>query len=139
MLTSFTANVDRTTNPATISIVNAVLADTPLVADNDIEFYTKLTTTFKLKKDIKSIIQNYGADKTFAVTVNKQPLYFGIFHPAYLSSIAFGVASIDPILFIDNELKIQFATIEGNNYLLQPDKRNDSQITNTLRATGRVR
>ena len=139
MLTSFTANVDRTTNPATISIVNAALADTPLVADNDIESYTKLTTTFKLKKDIKSIIQNYGADKAFAVTVNKQPVYFGIFHPAYLSSIAFGVASIDPILFIDNELKIQFATIEGNNYLLQPDKRNDSQITNTLRATGRVR
>ena len=139
MLKSFTAIIDRTTNPATVSISNAVLADTPFVADTDIEFYTKSTTTFKLKKDIKSIIKNYGVDKAFAVTVNNQAVFFGVFYPAYLSSIAFGVATIDPIIFHDNELKIQFATIDGNSYLLQLDKRNDSRITNSLKASGRLR
>lgn len=139
MLKSFTATIDRTTNLATVSILNAVLADTPFIADADIEFYTKSTTTFKLKKDIKSIIKNYGADKAFAVTVNNHAVYFGVFHPAYLSSIAFGVATIDPILFSDNELKIQFATIDGNSYLLQLDKRNDSRITNSLKASRRLR
>lgn len=139
MLKSFRVNVDRTTNPATISISNAVLSDTPLVADNDIEFYIKYTTTFKLKKALKTIIQNYGPDKSFAVTVDKQPIYFGTFHPAYLSSIVFGVATIDPILFSDNELKIQFATITGNSYLLQFDKRNNSEIINSLNSIGRAR
>lgn len=139
MLKSFTANVDVTTTPATVSISNAVLADAPLIADKDIKFYTKSTTTFELKKDIKSIIKNYGADKAFAVTVNNQPIYLGVFHPGYLSFIAFGVATIDPIPSSDNELNIQFATIEGNTFLLQLDKRNDNQIINSLKATGRVR
>ena len=139
LLKSFTTTIDRTTNPATVSISNAVLADTPLVANTDIEYYTKSTTTFKLKKDIKSIIKDYGADKAFAVAVNNEAIYFGAFHPAYLSSIAFGFATIDPILFSDNELKIQFATIDGNSYLLQLDKRNDSRITNSLKASGRLR
>ncbi len=136
---SFTVNVDQTTSPATVSISNAVLADTPLVTDKEIEFYKKSTTTFKLRKNIKPIIQNYGADKAFAVSVNNQPVYFGQFHPAYLSSIAFGLATIDPILFSDNALKIQFPTVDGNSYLLQLNKRNDSRIINTLKATGRVR
>lgn len=139
MLKSFTVDVDRTTNPVTLSISNAVLADTPLFEDNDIEFYKKSTTTFKLKKDIKPIIQNYGADKAFAITVNNQPIYFGLFYPGYLSSIAYGVATIDPLFYWDNELKIHFATIDGNAYLLQLDKRNDSRITNPLKETGRVR
>ncbi len=77
MLKSFTVNVDQTTSPATVSISNAVLADTPLVTDKEIEFYKKSTTTFKLRKNIKPIIQNYGADKAFAVSVNNQPVYFG--------------------------------------------------------------
>lgn len=139
MLKSFTVNIDQTTNPATVLISNAVLADKPLLADKDIVFYTKATTTFKLKTGFKSIIQNYGVDKAFAVTVDNQPVYFGIFYPAYLSSIAFGVATIDPILFNDKELEIKFASIVGNSYLPQLDNRNNSQIINTLKETGRVR
>jgi len=139
MLKSFTVNVNQTTSPAALTISDAVLADTPLVADRDIEFYAKSTTTFKLRKDVKSVIMNYGADKAFVVTVDKHPVYFGKFHPAYLNSITFGVATIDPILYSNNELQIQFATVEGNPDLQQLDKRNDNLITNSLAASGRLR
>jgi hypothetical protein len=139
MLQSFSLNINQATNPATISISNAVLAETPLVADHDIRSYTRSTTTFNLKKDIKSIIKNYGPDKAFAVTVDKQVVYYGKFHPAYLSSITFGLATIDPIFYSNNELKIQFASIDRNSNLQQLDKRNDTLIINALSATGRLR
>jgi hypothetical protein len=139
MLKSFTSTVDQSSSPATASITNAVLEDTPLVADRDIRFYTKATTTFTLRKNIQATIQNYGPDKAFAVTVDNQPIYYGSIHPMYLNSIIFGMATIAPFLYNNDELKIDFATIEGNNFLQQLDKRNDSKIINALKATNRLR
>ena len=92
-----------------------------------------------MKKDIKSAIQNYGADKAFAVTVDGQTVYYGIFHPSYLSSIRFGVATIDPTLSNANRLPIRYATIDGNDDLKKLDQRNDSRIIDALKATGRLR
>jgi hypothetical protein len=139
MLKSFTVNVNPATTPAILTISNAVLANTPLVADQDIAFYEKSTTTFKLKKDIKAVITDYSSDKAFAVTVDGQPVYFGKFHPAYLSSISFGLATIDPVLYHDKALQIQFAIIDGSPDLQQLDKRNDDLITSSLQASGRLR
>jgi hypothetical protein len=139
LLKSFTSGVDQSTTPATVSITNAVLDDTPLVTDQDIQFYTKATTTFTLRKDIQTTIQNYGPDKAFVVTVDNQPVYYGKFHPLYLSSMAFGVATIAPSFYNNSELKIDFTIIEGNSLLQQLDKRNDSRIINTLKATNRLR
>lgn len=139
LLKSFTTTVDQSTIPAIVSITNAVLEYKPLVADQDIQLYTKSTTTFTLRKDMRAIIQDYGTDKAFAVTVNNQPVYYGIFYPPYLSSLACGVATISPILPTKNELKIDFVLIEGNDFLQQLDKRNDSQIINALKETNRLR
>lgn len=139
LLKSFTTMVDQSTTPATISITNAVLDDTPLVSDQDIKVYVKSTTTFVLRKDIQTVIQNYGPDKAFAVTVDKQPVYYGQFHPFYLSSITFGLATISPLLLNNDELQIDFVTTEGNSFLQQLDNRNDSRIINALKATNRLR
>jgi len=139
LLKSFTTTVDQSTMPATISITNAVLDDTPLVSDRDIKVYVKATTTFVLREDIQTVIQNYGPDKAFAVTVDKQPVYYGRFHPFYLSSISFGLATISPLPLNNDELQIDFATIEGNSVLQQLDNRNDNRIINALKATNRLR
>jgi hypothetical protein len=138
-LKTFELNVNQTATPATLVITNAVPEDKPIVSDNDIEYYTKSTSEFKLNKDISSITKTYGRDKAFVVTVNKQPVYYGVFHPAYLSSMSLGVATIDPILFDGKNLKVQFIKIEGNSLLQKLDKRNDSRITNSLKSTGRLR
>lgn len=121
-------------------VLNAILDDAPLVANQDIEIYTRKTTTFTTKKDIKTILQNYGAEQAFVVTIDDQPVYYGKFHPSYLSSLDFGVATIDPLMIVNNkELKINFVNIEGNSLLQQLDKRNDSRIINALRSSGRLR
>lgn len=138
LLKSFTTTIDQSTTPATISIRNAVLDITPLVSDQDIKVYVKATTTFVLKKDIQTIIQHYSQDKAFVVTVDNQPVYYGIFHPLYLSSINFGLATISPGQLNIHELKIDFPSIEGNSFLHQLDYRNDIRIINALKATNRL-
>jgi hypothetical protein len=135
MLKSFTTSINRTTSPGAISISNAILADTALVADSEIESYTQSTTTFKLRKDISSIIRNYSTNKAFAVTVDNKPVYYGLFHPGYLSSITFGLATIDPL---NQQLRINF-TSNGSSDMLRLDKRNDSRIINSLRKSRRLK
>ncbi|MEO9004803.1 MAG: hypothetical protein ABI288_08695 [Ginsengibacter sp.] len=57
-----------------------------------------------------------------------------------MSSIVFGVSTIDPLMTVDDkELKINFPTIEGNPLFHQLDKRNDSCINNVLKSSGRLR
>ena len=138
LLKSFTTTVDQSTAPATVSITNAVLDDIPLVSDKDIEAYVKATSTFVLKKDIHTIIRNYGPDKAFAVTVDNQPVYYGQFHPSYLNSITFGLATISPSLLNSDELQIDFITAEGNSFQ-QLDNRNNSRIIDALKARNRLR
>lgn len=137
LLKSFTSTIDQSTIPVTFPVTNAVLEDIPLVADQDIILYTRSSTTFKLRKDIQTVIRNYGPDKAFAVTVDNQPIYYGKFRPGYLSSIAFGVATIAPGSFNNDELKIDFAP-EENSSLQKLDQRNDSRIIKALKATGRL-
>ncbi|MEO5562504.1 MAG: hypothetical protein ABIR18_03695 [Chitinophagaceae bacterium] len=143
LLDSFTIGTNPApsgSGPFSTTISNAVLASTPLVADRDIKFYTRSSSAFKLRNSIKTIIQNYGPDKAFAVTVDGEPVYYGKFHPAYLSSMTVGLATIDPILLFanDNELPIQFINLTGT-LIAQDDKRNDPRIINALRETGRLR
>lgn len=139
MLRSFKLKADTSRMPSTHSITEAVLEGVPLVADGDILYYNKSTTTFKLAKDIKPVIKNYGPDRAFAVTVNGQPVYYGRFQPAWMSSVIYGIATIDPVLMADNELPIKFLHWDGNLTLQQLDRRNDSRIIDALKASGRIR
>jgi hypothetical protein len=139
LLKSFTVVNDPSTSPAAVRITNAELESSPLVSDQDIASYKLATTTFTLKKDIKPIIKDFGADKAFAVTVNRQPVYFGLFHPSYLSSMSIGIATIDPFLYNNNELPIQFVNLTGVAVLHPLDKRNDDMIINAFKASNRLR
>jgi hypothetical protein len=138
LLKSFTAGIDQSVTPPVSTITNAVLESIPLIYDEDILSYSKENYTFTLRRDIKSIIQNYGSDKAFAVTMDGHVVYCGIFHPAYLSSLPFGIAMIDPILVNNKELRVDFINTTGL-YTHPTDKRNDDQIIHALKVTGRLR
>lgn len=139
LLDEFTLAPDSTTFPATLAISDYRLAPTPLVKDTDIRYYNKSTSTFFLKNTIHPLIRHYGPKQAFAVTVNQQPVYFGLFHPGYLSSKLFGLATIDPILAGDPVLAIEFSHIDGHSFLQQKDRRNDPLLINDLKAAGKLR
>jgi hypothetical protein len=139
LLKSFSIVVNPTT-PETVTITEAKLENTPLVSNRDIEYYKQSEYRFKLKKNIKPLIRDFSGDKGFAVTVNNQPVYYGLFHPAFLSSIRFGVATIDPVVFTtDNSVSMQYANFTNNPQLTQLDKRNDPRILNAMAASGKLR
>jgi hypothetical protein len=139
LLKSFTVQVDTTVVPATHSFLAAVLEEEPLVADRDIRYYKTSTTTFKLQKDIKPIIVRYGPDKAFAVTVDGDPVYYGRFQPAYMSSVVYGVATIEPMSMNNNELTMHYVKWDGSATLQQLDRRNDARIIRALWPSGRIR
>jgi hypothetical protein len=138
LLQSFTTGANAS-NPNLVTINNAVLQDTPFVRDDEIVYYDQQARSFRIRTNIKQDVQTFGPDKAFAVTVNDDPVYYGRVHPAYLSSITFGVATIDPILTGTNDLPMRYALIDQMPLLQQLDKRNDPRILNAFRATGRLR
>lgn len=138
LLKSFHSGIDTTKTPVVHVISNAILDDTALIADEDIKFYTRANCTFTLRKNIQAIIQNYGPDKAFAVTVNDQPVYYGRFHPMYLSSLVYGLSTITPLLSNNKELKVDFINL-GGSFVDPLDKRNDVRIVNALKETRRLR
>jgi len=126
--------------PYAVSIRDAHLEKTPLVANDDIDYYEQAQYLFKLKKNIKPLIKDFSKDRGFAVTVNDEIIYYGVFHPAFLSSLTFGVATIDPFaLTTESSVTLQYLNYYNNVQLAQLDKRNDPRILNALSATGRLR
>lgn len=126
-------------NPNLVSINNAILEDTPFVRDDEIRYYDQGARTFRIRTNIKQDVQTFGPDKAFVVTVNNVPVYYGRVHPAYLSSMTLGIATIDPILTGTNDLQMRYVLIDQMPILQQLDKRNDPRILDAFRATGRLR
>jgi len=139
LLESF-SRVSNPVSPYAISITDARLEKQPLVRNGDIDYYEQAQYLFKLKKNIKPLIKDFSGDRGFAVTVNNETVYYGVFHPAFLSSLTFGVATIDPFaLTTESSVTMQYLNFDNNVQLAQLDKRNDPRILNALSATGRLR
>lgn len=138
LLKSFSVNTDTSTPFRLISIVDPVLETTPLIANSDIKSYTKATSTFSLNKDINDQLKGFGNNTGFAVVVDQKPVYYGRFHPLYMSSMTLGIATIDPILS-GNSVPVSFITIDDQPAMKTMDKRNDAVLLNAFDATGRLK
>ena len=140
LLRSFTHVYDTTIKPGVSVIRDPVLESSPLVNDHEIKSYTKADAIFKLSTDINDRLKNLGPDKGFAVTLDGDPVYYGTFHPGYMSSVRLGIATIDP-LFTHDQLLMNYVLFSGGNpnILQQLDKRNDPALLAALQASGRLR
>ena len=139
LLKSFSI-VSNPTTPETVTITDAKLEKNPLVANSDIKYFKQSEYLFTLKKNIRPLIQDFSRENGFAVTVNNQLVYYGIFHPAFLASMTFGLATIDPFIFTtDNSVSIQCVNFDNNPQLSQLDKRNDPRLLEAMSASGKLR
>jgi hypothetical protein len=131
--------LDTSRQIAHIHIEDAVLEEVPLVKNSEILFYEPSSSTFKLIKNIQPGLDTLDSFHGFAVTVDGDPMYYGIFHPMYMSSILFGIATINPTFIEDSKLKVEFAYPEGYQFFQTIDKRNDARILDAFRTSGRLR
>ena len=138
LLKSFSAAINQTTKPVTHTIANAILADTPFVSNHEIRYYNKATYTFRLDANVKERIKDYGPDKAFAVAVDGQPVYYGVFHPAYMSSLVYGLAYIDPIVLTTNNSLTLAYIGDGSATLQNLDHRNSNELLDALKASKRL-
>ncbi|RYZ49356.1 MAG: hypothetical protein EOO14_20785 [Chitinophagaceae bacterium] len=138
LLESFTRTVDASATPATIKITDARFSGSPLVADADIAGYSPAKHTFYLKKNVNPAIKNFGPDKAFAVTVNRQPVYYGEFRPLHLSSVVYGISFVEPYM-TTREMKIDYLWLDNVPRIQNLDKRNDSRLVKALLKSGRLR
>ena len=139
LLKSFTRTLDTSRQMGVILVEDPVLEDKPLVRNSDILFYERSTSTFKLVRNIHPILDTLDAFNAVALTVDGDPVYFGTFHPMYLSSILYGSATINPNYMENNKLKIDFAYHDMFPFLMSLDKRNDPKILDAFRSSGRLR
>jgi hypothetical protein len=138
LLKSFTRSVDTSYYPAVTVINNPVIDSLPLISNNEIRWYKESDARFQLTANINDRVKNLGPDKSFAVTVNRQIIYCGNIHPTYMSSVRYGIATIDPILTA-NELEMHYLLFAASASIQQLDKRNDPRLLQALRTTGRLR
>lgn len=139
LLKSFSRVLDTSRRIGLTTIGEPVLDDKPIVRNSQVLFYEQLSSSFKLSTDIKPILETLGPDQGFAITVDGRPVYFGIFHPAYLSSILYGSATINPSEIVNNKLKVDFAYMDNFPFLQSYDKRNDPKILQAFKKSGRLR
>jgi hypothetical protein len=136
VLKSFSPGINKSTTPSSTTISDAVLG-AKIVTNSDILSYNQTTRTFKLKKNISGTIKDFGPDKAFAVTLNTKPIYYGTFHPGFMSSLRFGIATIDPIM-VQTELQINYILDQKNPALEKLDKRNDPSILQAFNLSRRL-
>jgi len=138
-LKSFTLKYD-TTQAGLQRIENPVLKDSPVLKNSEIQSYSLTQHTFKITVNANERFKNLNGSNGFAITVNNVPVYFGLFHPAYLSSMVLGVPTIDPIMTTESAFQIDFVNmhyLQGDISAL--DKRNDDKIIKALKDSGRLR
>jgi hypothetical protein len=116
---------------------NAKLASGPILRSDDIISYSASTHIFTLQPAAYKSIEALTDTTPFAVTVDREVIYFGIVKSNFSSS------SCDQSITMDNMLRVN--TIEmrlGYPGLLDgvviEDKRNDDLLIATLRSLGKL-
>ena len=123
-----------------IDAATAVLADKPAVHNHDIKEYNQAIYEFKVTDSAFQKIATLAVRTPFAVTVNKQVIYYGIYSPPVYSSSC--DHSIGVNVFNTAERKMQMVLgypgfISGITVI--DDQRNNATLLNALRSQGKLR
>jgi hypothetical protein len=120
-------------NPST-----AIVQDTAAIGNNDIQRYSISDHTFTLNFLTMQRVKAFRDFTPFAVTVDKQVVYYGIFKSSYSSASCDNSIIMSDNFSADNKIKMQL----GYPGLLQgttvEDQRNNPKLIATLRSQGKI-
>ena|SRR5688572_11289555 len=117
----------------------SILQDTPTIKNEDILEYSKSDYQFKLTHVAIQKVKSFNDKTPFAVTVDKQIIYYGFFKPGISSSSCDHSITMDIDWTSGNKItlrlgypgQLQGATID--------DKRNDPKLIATIRQQGKLK
>ncbi|MDN3655699.1 hypothetical protein QWZ08_08685 [Ferruginibacter paludis] len=120
-------------NPST-----ATLQDTVAIGNNDIQRYSITDHTFTLNFLTIQRVKAFRDFTPFAVTVDKQVVYYGIFKSAYSGASCDNSITMSNIFSADNKIVMQLGypgMLQGTTV---EDQRNNPKLIATLRRQGKI-
>ena len=131
--------VQFVTNKCQVDGSRSMIEDTPLVTNHDIVEYAKTNYEFKLTDEGIQKLQVLRARNAFAVTVDKQVIYYGIYMPDYLSSSCDHSITMGQIWSSDNKIIMRLGYPGQLQGVTIDDKRNDPTLLAALANQNKLR
>jgi hypothetical protein len=122
-----------------VDAATAVLQEIPVVRNDDIVAYSKKEYTFELTDDAIARANKFTNWYAFAVTVDKQVVYYGIFKPFISSSSCDHSITMNNNLPGGNKISVQLGYPGLMTGITIDDQRNNSKLIAALSAQGKLR
>lgn len=116
----------------------SVLQDTAIIKNQDILQYSKTEYQFKLTDAAIQKVKAFGDNRPFAVTVDKQVIYYGFYKPITSSSACPNSITMDFLITSNNKISVQLGypgQLEGATI---DDQRNNTYLIKTLKSQGKL-
>ena len=117
----------------------SILQDTPIIKNYEILAYSKTDYKFKLTEAAIQKVKTFIDTTPFAVTVDKQVIYYGFFKPSYSSSSCDHSITMDLDWTSGNKFTIKLGYPSALPGVTVDDKRNDPKLIETLKQQGKLK
>jgi len=126
-------------NKCQVDASNSTIEVTPLVTNQDIVEYSKRNYEFKLTEEGIQKIKTLRDITPFAVTVDKQVIYYGFFKPGISSSSCLHSITMDLSWSPENKIMMKLGYPGQLQGVAIDDKRNDQMLLATLANQNKLR
>lgn len=122
-----------------VDSLRSTLQDSPVISNQDILEYSPADHQFKLTDAAIQEVRQFRDNMAFAVTVDRQVIYYGIFKPATSSSSCDHSVTMDLDRGSRNKININMGYPTTLKAGLIPDQRNNEQLITALERQGKLR
>lgn len=126
------------TGKCQIDAAAAVLQDTAIIKNEDILAYSQTNYQFKLTESAFQKVKTLRDFTPFAVTVDKQVIYYGFFKPSFSSSSCDNSITMDLDWASGNKISLKLGYPGQQQGVTINDERNNQQLILTLRRQGKL-
>ncbi|MEO5684849.1 MAG: hypothetical protein ABIQ88_19560 [Chitinophagaceae bacterium] len=122
-----------------INPLTSVLQDTAIVKNQDILEYSQSNYQFKLTDLAIQKVKTFQDFTPFAVTVDKQVIYYGFFKPSISSSSCDNSFTMDLDWTSGNKINLKLGYPGQLQGVTIDDERNNAKLISTLRNQGKLK
>ena len=117
----------------------SILQDTATIKNQDILEYSKTNYKFKLTATAIQKVRTFRDFTPFAVTVDKQVIYYGFFKPSFSSSSCDNSITMDVDWTTGNKLFLRLGYPVPLQSVTIDDQRNNPKLIATLKNQGKLK
>lgn len=121
-----------------IDPASSTLLQTPLASNDEILDYSKGTYTFTLAVNAYNRVKQLKDKTPFAVTINKEVIYYAFFKPGVSSSSCVHSITMDVVTGQASKIRMQLGYPGPMQGVPINDQRNDTRLLDALQLQGKL-